>query len=83
MTSQGDFFNGFKRGIAFFTEKISMLINSFLLLILYFLGFGLTSIIAKLFGKTFLETKLSKEKKSYWSDVDLKNKNDASYYKQF
>lgn len=37
-------------------NKIATLINFFLLTIVYFLGIGLTSIVAKIFGKRFFKS---------------------------
>ncbi len=76
------FIKGFKKGIENFGYNIALIINTALLLVVYFTGVGLTSIIAKLIGKHFLETKLSK-KNTYWSDLNLKKKNIKEYYRQF
>jgi len=76
------FFRGFKKGMASFGQSISLLINTILLAFVYFLGVGLTSIVAKIVGKHFLETKLSK-KGTYWSDLNLKKKPIEEYYRQF
>jgi len=76
------FFKGFKIGMRNFGNTIALLINSLLLSFVYFLGVGLTSIIAKLINKHFLDLKLSK-KDSYWSDLNLKNKSIEKYYRQF
>ena len=51
------FFNGFKKGMKCFSDNISTVINFLLLSIVYFIGIGLTSITAKIFGKHFLDTK--------------------------
>ena len=50
-------FNGFKKGMKCFSDNISTVINFLLLSIVYFIGIGLTSITAKIFGKHFLDTK--------------------------
>jgi len=77
------FLSGFKEGMRQFGQTISIIINSGLLLIVYFIGIGFTSIIAKLFHKHFLDTDLSKNEKSYWTDLNLKKKSIKEYYKQF
>lgn len=77
------FFIGIKKGMNSFGSSISVIINSALLLAVYILGVGLTSIVAKLTGKHFLETKKSKEEKTYWTDLNLKKKNIEEYYRQF
>lgn len=79
-----EFFKEIKEGMKDFGETISIIINSILLLIVYILGVGLTSIIAKfLFGKHFLETEILRERKSYWSNLNLTKKNQEEYYRQF
>jgi len=55
------FYRGFKRGMRIFGENIALIINTFLLTIVYLIGVGLTSILAKITGKHFLDTKLSKK----------------------
>jgi len=49
----------------------------------YIVGVGITSIISKISGKKFLDTKQSKEKESYWVDLNLKKKKFEEYYKQY
>ena len=62
-------------------EFVSNFVNFVLLLPVYLLGIGLTSLIAKLFKKQFLDYKIFKKKQSYWSDVKPHKK--ESYYRQF
>ncbi|MFP4403905.1 MAG: hypothetical protein ACLFPJ_06135 [Candidatus Woesearchaeota archaeon] len=78
-----NFFRGFKKGMLFFGENIALIVNSFLLLFVYFLGLGLTSIVAKIFKKRFLDKKINLNKKTYWSDLNLSKKEFKSYYRQF
>jgi len=82
MMDLNKFFMGFKKGAASFGHNISLLINTMLLTVVYLLGVGLTSIIAKMVGKHFLEIKLSKNY-TYWSDLKLKKKPIEEYYRQF
>jgi len=77
------FFNGFKKGMRSFGKNIAIIIDSTLLLIVYLVGVGLTSILAKIFGKHFLESKISKKRETYWSDLNLKKKPIKAYYRQF
>lgn len=77
------FYKGFQEGLKDFSQTISTIINSILLLIVYLIGVGLTSLFAKIFNKHFLDTKLSNKKKSYWSDLNLKKKSIDEYYRQF
>lgn len=77
------FLRGFKDGMHQFGQTISIIINSGLLLIVYFIGIGFTSIIAKMSRKHFLDTDISKNEKSYWTDLNLKKKSIKEYHKQF
>tara|TARA_Y100000310_G_scaffold262419_1_gene272084 strand:- start:8625 stop:8876 length:252 start_codon:yes stop_codon:yes gene_type:complete len=83
MNSSKQFFRGFRKGMNNFGQNIAIIINSALLFIVYLIGIGFTSIIAKIFRKHFLETKISKTKTTYWSDLNLKNKPIKEYYRQF
>lgn len=76
------FLMGFRRGLESFGNNITIIINSVLLFIAYFIGIGFTAILAKLTRKHFIERKLS-NKKSYWSDLNLKKKPIEKYYRQF
>ena len=76
------FFRGFKKGMSNFGQGIALLVNFSLLTFVYLLGVGLTSIVAKISRKHFLEMNLSK-KDTYWSDLNLKKKSIDKYYKQF
>ena len=76
------FFMGFRKGMGYFGHGIALIINTILLSLVYFIGVGITSIFAKLFGKHFLETKLGK-KSTYWSDLNLKKRPLEEYYRQF
>lgn len=78
-----EFFCGAKKGMKEFGETISIIVNSVLLAIIYVIGVGVTSIIAKIVGKKFLDRKKSKGKKTYWSDLNLKTEKIDEYYKQY
>lgn len=77
------FFTGLKQGMHSFGQTISLLVNTALLLIVYLVGIGLTSIIARISRKHFLATKLSKKRTSYWTDLDLGQKPLKDHYRQF
>lgn len=77
------FFKGFKEGMNDFGSCISTIINSALLLIVYIIGVGLTSLFAKLAGKHFFSRRPSSKKDTYWSDLNLKRKPIEDYYRQF
>lgn len=83
MSSLKQFFSGFKKGTQYFGHDVALVINSIFLSIVYVLGVGMTSIFAKLFRKHFLETKISKERETYWSNLDLEKEPVDNYYRQF
>ena len=75
------FFAGFKEGMHLFGQNIAILINTILLVVVYIIGVGPTSIIAKISGKRFLEMKQGKD--SYWKPLNLKKRQMEEYYRQF
>ena len=83
MNNLKQFYDGFISGVKDFGHDIYIIINSALLLIVYLLGVGFTSLFAKILKKHFLDTKISKKVKSYWSDLGLKKKPIDEYYRQF
>jgi len=72
---------GIWSGVKNFMNDINLLLVSILLLVVYFLGVGLTSIFAIIFKKHFLDK--NKNLKTYWSDLNLKEKPLEEYYEQF
>jgi len=66
-----------KRVFFIISKAIQFIINSILLTIVYIIGIGLTSFLAKLTGKKFLGQKRGTQ--SYWRDI----KDDNNYYRQF
>jgi hypothetical protein len=83
MNSLREFLKGFKEGSESFVSNIKVIINSILLSVVYILGIGITSIFAKIFGKHFLDMKLSGRGETYWSELNLKKRQEDEYYKQF
>ena len=78
-----EFIKGIKQGQKYFGETIAAIINLILLSIVYIIGVGITSIAAKTFKKKFLDIKINKKTKSYWQDLNLKDKPIEEYYRQF
>jgi len=76
------FFKGFQKGMKDFGFLLPHIINSVLLFVVYLVGVGLTSLVAKLVGKHFLELSQSNTD-SYWTDLNLKKKKKEEYYRQF
>ena len=78
------FFGGCKQGMHLFGQNIALIVNTLLLLVVYLIGVGLTSIIARIAGKRFLDMKLKKgNHDSYWKGLDLKGEKLDDYYRQF
>lgn len=77
------FFIGFKQGFRNFTYLIANIVNFILLFFVYFVGIGLTSAIAKIRRKHFLDLKIDKSKKSYWLDEKVEKRSTDEYYRQF
>jgi len=77
-----EFIEGFKEGQKSFGESIAVIINSFLLTLVYVFGVGATSIIAKILGKKFLDLRFE-NKASYWEDLNLSKGPMKEYYRQF
>ena len=75
------FFIGVKEGMHEFGRLIGGIINAALLFVVYVIGVGITSVIAKFTGKHFLE--MRQGKKSYWTTLNLKKKPLEAYYRQF
>jgi len=78
-----EFIKGLKEGQRGFGESIASLINSILLSLVYIFGIGMTSIIAKIFGKRFLDLKVDEKADTYWIDLNLEKKPIEEYYRQF
>lgn len=75
------FFAGFRKGSENFGYNIIIIVNTFLLSLVYFIGVGLTSVIAKVLGKHFLETKIPEG--TYWADLNMGKRPVEDYYRQF
>ncbi len=71
------------KGVKAFGDNIAAIINTVLLSIFYIIVVGLTSIFTKVGGKKFIEIKLSKKRKSYWSNINLKLKPIKNYLRTF
>lgn len=75
-------FNAIKRLLEPIGMFVSSVVNFILLSIVYFMGIGLTSITAKLFGKHFLELKKQK-KKTNWHEHKITKQPLEKYYRTF
>jgi hypothetical protein len=83
MISFASFFKGFKEGFAQFGKYIASVVNTILLIVVYIFGVGISAVIAKLVGKSFLETTIDEKKTTYWEDLNLENEPLENYYRQF
>ena len=77
------FFKSVGKGMKQFGENITAVVNTVLLLVVYIVGVGVTAIFARIFRKHFLERKISKNKVSYWSDLNIKKQEREKYYNQY
>ena len=77
------FFQQFKKGMTSVSSCIVCLVNTVLLFFVYIFGIGLTSFIARLVGKKFLDVRTSKNLSSYWSEKNIGKESFEKYYKQF
>lgn len=77
------FWKGFKEGSKKFSHKIADMVNFILLSLVYFVGVGITSLLAKIFKKHFLNVKLDQSRHSYWEPLNLGKKSKEDYYRQF
>ena len=78
------FFKGFLKGMNTFGGIIINVVNFILLLPVYIVGVGLTSIVAKVVGKHFLNLKRpNKKQDTYWVAKDTRKKKLEEFYRQF
>jgi len=77
------FLKGLKEGQKKFGENLAIIINTLILSVAYFIGIGISSIFAKIFGKQFLDIKIDKKAKTYWTKLNLTKKSKKEYYRQF
>ncbi len=83
MNNFRQFTKGFSKGMTRFGHNIAAIVNTILLAVVYMIGVGVTSIISKLVRKNFLQRKVDKVRKSYWSDLNLMKKPLDEYLRQF
>jgi hypothetical protein len=82
MTAFKQFFSGFLNGFKNFSHIIINIVNFILLSIVYFVGIGPTSVVAKIARKNFLDLK-KKKTDSYYTKKDIKKEPIENYYRQF
>jgi len=69
-------------GFLWLSGKLRDMINFIILSAVYFLGIGLTSVFAKLFGKRFLNVKKGRAR-SYWVKKHAYNEKKEDFLNQF
>jgi len=77
-----DGFKKFYRGFKRFGKAVSKVINFVLLTVVYFIGVGFTSLLAKAFRKKFLLLE-KPESDTYWIDNKITKKKLTDYYRSF
>lgn len=83
MSTIKHFWRGFREGAGEFGLTVNVLITSALLLVVYLLGVGITSVIAKCAGKRFLQSGSEQPQNTYWSSLSRTIESTDDYYKQF
>jgi hypothetical protein len=78
-----DFLLGMKDGSSDFGFGVSRVVNFILLSFVYVFGVGLTSIVARLKGKHFLDMEMDKSAKTYFEDEPIMKKEREEYFRQF
>jgi hypothetical protein len=78
-----EFFYPIKKGFTNFGTNISVIVNVILLTLVYFVGVGSTSLIAKLVNNHFLSLNKPKPGKTYWANLNLRRKDLKDYFKQY
>ncbi|MBT3407194.1 hypothetical protein HN415_00775 [Candidatus Woesearchaeota archaeon] len=76
-------FKGFKSGLKLYNEHIIIVVNSFLLTIVYIFGIGISYILLKLLNKRFINFKINKKRKTYWRKLEINKESIENYYRQF
>lgn len=76
------FLKGFSKGVKEF-NYLHTIVNLIVLTFVYIFGIGFTLIIARFNNKKFLEVEITKNKDSYWSDLNLKKQETEKYLRQF
>lgn len=82
MKSVNLFVKGFVIGFRNFGRMVTSIVNFVLLALVYFIGVGPTSLIAKLSKKKFLDLNL-KGANTYWKERNLGKQPLEHYYRQF
>ena len=67
---KNEFLSGFKEGFQSFGHGIAKIVNVVVLTIVYFLGIGVISVIAKIARKKFLSLKPEQGKETYWEEYE-------------
>lgn len=81
MKNENLFVKGFVAGFRNFGYNITNVVNFVLLLLVYFIGVGSTSLIARVSKKKFLD--LEQKGKTYWKERNLGKQPLEHYYRQF
>lgn len=77
------YFGSFTKGMNEFNKDLIFIINSVVLLIVYVLFVGITSIIARVFKKHFLHLNISANIDTYWTSTKQNLDSSEDYFKQF
>lgn len=76
------FCKGLKEGFEIVGKMIANIINTVLLLVIYFVGIGLAALFVKLAGQDLMPLE-NKDAKSYYSEKNIEKGKIDDYYNQF
>jgi len=83
MNELAGFASGIFEGMKEFGSNISIIVNSLLLLIVYVLGVGASSLAARMLNKKLFDFQISKSRSTYWIDMNMQKQGIAGYKRQF
>jgi hypothetical protein len=64
------FFGGFKLGFTSFGHRVNSVVTAAVLVMVYVIGIGFTTLLGRIAGKKFMDMNPGGE--SYWTDVEQK-----------
>ena len=76
-------FKGFTKGFKELGESVNKAVNTVLLSIVYIVGVGIVSVIARIQKKKLLLLKHEQKKETYYQGLMLSSKPKKEYYRQF
>ena len=69
-----------KKRVQVFLNQLNLIMITFTLVFVYFIGVGITALFAKILKRKFLDTKT---KSTYWNKIKPSQGGNIGYYHQF